>query len=461
MRMLKPGFLLGLCGAILIGLTALGLTLPQPAIGQFGIGYGRQLDLFVILGCAQGLIYVTAVAVMLYARPAPALVWWVLAGAVLLRGIVVVFPPFLSNDIYRYVWDGWVQAAGINPYHYIPADPHLAFLRDAAVFPDINRANYAPTIYPPAAEMIFCAVTTAAKALGLPAVLAMKLAMLAFEAGGIWAMLLLLDQAGLPRTRILIYAWNPVPVWEFAGSGHVDAIAICFIAFALLAAAKGKSGLSAAALAAATLTKFLPVILLPALWRRWDWKFAGIFGGLILALYVPYLGVGKAVLGFLGGYNAQEGIDSGAGIFLLSLLGQAIALPADAARIYLAVLVMLLIALGSAMTFGQPLPGQREAAPKVIARNALLLGCLLMVGISPHYPWYYCWLLIPACILPWPSVLYLVTASFLLYLNPTHRELFWPAFLYVPFLVLALLDAWAGKLSIPLNKLQFAEGDRI
>jgi len=84
-----------------------------------------------------------------------------------------------------------------------------------------------------------------------------------------------------------------------------------------------------------------------------------------------------------------------------------------------------------------------------------------MVGLSPHYPWYYCWLLIPACILPWPSVLYLVTASFLLYLNPTHRELFWPAFLYVPFLILAGLDAWVGKLSIPLHKLQFAEGDRI
>jgi hypothetical protein len=82
-----------------------------------------------------------------------------------------------------------------------------------------------------------------------------------------------------------------------------------------------------------------------------------------------------------------------------------------------------------------------------------------MVGISPHYPWYYCWLLIPACILPRPCVLYLVTAAFLLYLNPTHTELFWPALLYGPCIALALLDAWKANTSLPLNRLQF-EGDR-
>jgi hypothetical protein len=56
-------------------------------------------------------------------------------------------------------------------------------------------------------------------------------------------------------------------------------------------------------------------------------------------------------------------------------------------------------------------------------------------------------------------VLYLVTAAFLLYLNPTHTELFWPALLYGPCIALALLDAWKANTSLPLNRLQF-EGDR-
>lgn len=460
MRFSAPEFLLGLCGILLAGLTALGLTLPQPVIGQFGIGYGRALDHFVILGCVQGVVYFAAVALVMRGRPRARAVWLILGFAGLFRLMVVVFPPFLSNDIYRYIWDGWVQAAGINPYRYIPDDPHLAFLRDATVFPNINRADYAHTIYPPAAEMIFFIASGIGRLLAVPPVLAMKLAMLALEGLGIWAMIRLLDHAGLPRARILVYAWNPVAVWEFAGSGHVDAIAVCFIALALLAACRGKPSRAAAALAIATLAKFLPLVLLPALWRRWNWKFVAVFAAIVVMLYLPYLGVGEGVLGFLGGYTAQEGIDSGHGIFLLSALGQFVALPAYAAKIYLAALALVLLALGAVMVFGRALPLAREAATKIIAQRAILLGCVLMVGLSPHYPWYYCWLLIPACILPWPSLLYLGTATFLLYLNPIHTELFWPSFLYGPFLVLALLDAWIGKASATAMRMQLVEGDR-
>jgi len=458
---MKPEFLLGLCGAFLIGLTAIGLTLPQPVMGQFGIGYGRPLDHFVVLGCVQGLIYFAAVALILRSTPSARTIWMILGCAAILRVMVIVFPPFLSKDMYRYIWDGWVQSAGINPYRYIPVDSHLVFLRDATVFPDINRANYAHTIYPPAAEMVFFAATRIGALLAIPPVLTMKLAMVALEGIGIWAMIRLLDHAGLPRARILIYAWNPVPVWEFAGSGHVDAITICFIALALLAVCKGKHGWGAVALAAAVLTKFLPIVLFPALWRRWDWKFAAVFAAIIVALYGPYLGVGKGVLGFLGGYSTQEGIDSGNGIFLLSVFGQVVALPADASKIYLLILAMALTALSMVMVFGRTLPPVREAATKAIAQRSLVLGCVLIVGLSPHYPWYYCWLLIPACIMPWSSVVYLVTATFLLYLNPIHTELFWPAFVYGPFMALALLDAWVGKPSVVVTSLQLAEGDKI
>ena len=68
----------------------------------------------------------------------------------------MVAPPFLSTDIYRYVWDGKVQGAGINPFRYIPADRHLAFLRDTGIYPHINRRDSAHTIYPPGAQIIFC-----------------------------------------------------------------------------------------------------------------------------------------------------------------------------------------------------------------------------------------------------------------------------------------------------------------
>jgi alpha-1,6-mannosyltransferase len=460
MGAIKPVFALGFCGILLLAVTAIGLTLPQPVIGQFGIGYGKALDHFVVLGCVQGLIYFVAVVLVLRCSASPRVIWLILGCAAALRLMVVIFPPFLSNDMYRYIWDGWVQAAGINPYRYIPDNSHLTFLRDATVFPNINRADYAHTIYPPAAEMIFFVASRIGTLLAIPPVLAMKLAMLILECIGIWAIMRLLDHAGLPRARILIYAWNPVPIWEFAGNGHVDAIAICFIALALMAVCIGKNGWGAAALAGAILTKFLPVVLVPALWRRWDWKFLTILFALIPILYVPYLSVGKGVFGFLGGYSAQEGIDSGHGIFLLSALDQVVTLPSYAAKLYLFVLALLLMALSAFIVFGRALPLSPQAATKIIAQRALLLGSTMMAGLSPHYPWYYCWLLIPACIVPWSSALYLVTAAFLLYLNPTHIKLFWPAFVYGPFFILVLRDAWVEKIMISTSHMQFAEGDR-
>jgi hypothetical protein len=433
---------LALCAAFLLALTCIGLALPNPAPGQFGIGYGAALHWFVFVACAQGVIYFGAVALIL--RHPGQKLWPILAVAFLLRATVLVFPPFLSNDIYRYIWDGWVQAAGINPYRYIPDDPHLAFLRDTAVFPHINRAAYAPTIYPPAAQMVFFCAANLGRLAELPPVFAMKLAMVLLEATGIWATLRLLDQAGLPRQRILIYAWNPLPIWEFAGSGHVDALAICFIALALLAAGTARGLRSAILLAAAVLTKFLPAVLLPALWQRRDRRFAAAFGLTILLLYLPYLGAGAKVLGFLGGYGQQEGIDSGHGIVLLAALSRLIPLPAFAPAGYLALLAAVLLAIGWWM-LTHPLPPPGPARTQTIARRSLLLGGVLLAGISPHYPWYYAWLLVPACLLPAPSALYLATASFLLYLNPTHAKLLWPTLLYAPFAALAFTDLWRHR----------------
>jgi hypothetical protein len=468
--MLLPKHSLLFCAFALVVLTAAGLTIPHPAQDGFGIGYGTALQAFVCIACLQGIVYFFAVTIMTTgmvfdpppfprhagesrhprlslnvsagrdepkSRPpgimprAEMRLSTILAVAFLLRLMVLVFPPFLSNDMYRYIWDGWVQLAGINPYRYIPDDPHLAFLRDAVVFPNINRAAYAHTIYPPAAQIFFLISDTATKFLHLPPVLGMKLAMVGIESIGIWAMLRLLDIARLPRTRILIYAWNPLPIWEFAGNGHVDAIAVGFCSLALLAVCARRPGFGAAALAAATLAKFLPVVLVPALWRR-EKKFAAVFAAMTLLLYLPYLGVGTKVFGFLGGYAAQENISSGQGIFLLSLIN--LAIPAIGAKLYLAALALVLAAIAATMLR----PATLSAV--AVSRRCLLLGGVLMLGISPHYPWYSAFLLVPAAVAPSPAILYLATASFLLYLNPTHTELLFPSLVFGPAAALAAWD---------------------
>jgi hypothetical protein len=89
----------------------------------------------------------------------------------------------------------------------------------------------------------------------------------------------LLASFGFARQRALIYAWHPLVVWEFAGSGHLDALAIAFIALALLARRKRYETLTGFLLACATCVKLFPVVLFPALYERWSWKMPLAFVG--------------------------------------------------------------------------------------------------------------------------------------------------------------------------------------
>jgi alpha-1,6-mannosyltransferase len=113
---------------------------------------------FVPLLAASGLVTIMATRLAAEVPVRTGLIV-VLGLALAMRLVLVVIDPMLSTDLYRYVWDGRVQAAGINPYAYVPADPALAALRDGAIYPHINRADYAVTAYPPVAQMFFLAVT--------------------------------------------------------------------------------------------------------------------------------------------------------------------------------------------------------------------------------------------------------------------------------------------------------------
>ncbi len=89
----------------------------------------------------------------------PLALWIIVGAAVAMRIPLLLADPYLSSDVYRYIWDGRVQGYGINPYQYVPAAPELATLRESVIYPNINRADYAATIYPPAAQLLFFLTT--------------------------------------------------------------------------------------------------------------------------------------------------------------------------------------------------------------------------------------------------------------------------------------------------------------
>jgi hypothetical protein len=387
----------------------------------------------------QAVSYVPVAWLSLRSSDSRSLLLLGLVFAALFRLSIIFAPPYLSDDIYRYIWDGRVQAAGINPYRYIPADESLAQLRDEKIYPHINRRDYAHTMYPPVAEGAFLLLTRFSES-----VTWMKAAMVGFEAVTIWAIIQLLISFGFPRERVLIYAWHPLAVWEFAGSGHLDALAIAFIALALLARRKQAGTLTGVLLACATCVKIFPAVLFPALYVRGKWKMPLAFVVTVLIAYLPYLSVGpRGVLGFLGGYASERGMVSGEQFFLLTLARHYISpnLPISA------YLVFAIVVLGGfSLWLMQFQRGHLQGDGLQYLRNSLVIASLFMVLLAPHFSWYFAWLIPFLCFIPSVPVFYLTLASFLLYLtwlgDSPDRVLMLKLLIFAPAFLLLLLVSW-------------------
>ena len=333
---------------------------------------------YIALAVPAGVIAFVAVGVAGQAPPARAL-WLIVAVAVALRLALLLLDPLLSTDIYRYVWDGRVQAIGINPYRFIPADPALAALRDAAIYPNINRADYAVTIYPPVAQFFFLAVTRLGEN-----VTVMRLGFLACEAVTVTMIALLLRQLGQPMTRLAAYLWHPLPMWEIANSGHVDALMVALMLTGIWLALRAQPVRGAIAVALGALAKPFAVFALPALWRPWDWRMPIAVTAVVALCYLPYLTVGTGVFGFLTtGYLGEEYFRSGNEIWPLEIWRLAFGAHRGDFIAYLVFAALVLAALALAAAF------RRRRSPETALAdiNRLLLTFLLL--LSPQYPWYF------------------------------------------------------------------------
>jgi alpha-1,6-mannosyltransferase len=381
--------------------------------------------------------------------PANALVIILIGGALFRLTIVPLDPPRLSTDIYRYIWDGRVQAAGINPYLYLPVDPRLAPLRDDSIYPSINRKTYAHTIYPPVAQIFFFLVTRVTQTVpGFKAVVVLvDLVTMGIVAATLKAI-------GQPAERVIVYAWHPLPIFEFGASGHIDAVMICFIAIAVLARVHRKFGIAGVALGAATLVKFIPIILLPAIYRRWGKKLPIAFATTIVVCYLPYvLGAGTGVLGFLPQYAQEEGLQNGGRYYLLDLIdyvldwcGAEFELPT---RIFTAIALAGLGAIAIWAFYRQiPLGKEDNGTRHGWIFSAFVLAVTFSVLLSPYYPWYYSWLAFFLCFVPDSAVLALTLIAWPVYrslLEQSEDDLFrFQSRVFLPFFAL-LVVTWLTR----------------
>jgi alpha-1,6-mannosyltransferase len=345
----------------------------------------------------------------------------ILIGGTLFRLILVPLdPPRLSTDIYRYIWDGRLQGVSINPYLYLPVDPRLARLRDDSIYPHINRKEYAHTIYPPVAQIFYFVVTRVTQSIpGFKGVLVLvDLVTVGLVAATLRAI-------GQPAERVIVYAWHPLPIFEFGASGHIDSLMICFIALALFARAHQKFGIAGFALGAATLVKFIPVILLPAIYKRWDKKLPIAFTITLVVCYLPYvISAGAGVLGFLPQYAKEEGLQSGERYYLLVLIDYILDWCGVVHDLPPAVFTSMALAGLAAIAIWAfhrqpPLGSENIEAQGQWIFSAFVLALTFSTLLSSYYPWYYSWLALFLCFVPNSAALALT-----LMLWPLYRSLF-------------------------------------
>ncbi len=364
----SPLILLTAIGAVIVG-----LTLATPfAFERFGD------NAFMALTIPAGLLTIAATA-QAERTPTTRALWLILGVAIGLRAYVLLFDPLLSSDIYRYVWDGKVQATGINPYRYVPADPAVASLRDGTIFPHINRATTAVTIYPPVAQFFFLIVTRIGEN-----VTVMRLALVGCEAVTVAIIALFLRCMNQPVTRVVAYLWHPLPLWEIASSGHVDALMLALMLLGLWIALSGQALRGAALMAFSVLVKPYVAPVLAGIWRPWDLKMPLVVIAIITLYYLPYLSVGWGVLGFLTqGYLREEGISAGNDLWPLALWRLVFGEHHGDVVFYVAMAALVLLFAGLAVARS----GDRPIASRLADINRLLLLTLLL--LSPNYPWYF------------------------------------------------------------------------
>jgi hypothetical protein len=339
-----------------------------------------------------------------------------LLTALLLRLPLLCLPPTLSDDVLRYLWDGKVAAAGLNPYALPPAADRLSPLRDESW----RRLPHTqvPTVYPPLSVAAF----SIASRMPIP-LFGWKTMASGGDLLACWLLLGVARRLGVPAGRTVWYAWNPLVTLEVAGMGHVDALgvaAVVAVVLCLLSQPPQRLGATAANAATATwaaagaLAKLVPLAAFP-MWARQagrPWRFLAIAGGLVALAVAPVVAASRGLSPGLVTYGISWEFNGPVFEPLWRVLDWAGAAPALARGLdrykawsqnwegvnfiypylYPQLLAKLLLAGGMAAVVLASLRWREPATG-----TGRLFGALLLLSATV-YPWYLLW------VLPWAAL---------------------------------------------------------
>lgn len=333
--------------------------------GWFSVAFALYL---AALWCVR-----TAEQRALSSRHIALVVGFVIVVGVVSRLLLVGTTPTLSDDIYRYRWDGLVQQAGIDPYLYPPNHPALDALRDGQ--DQLINFPHLRTVYPPLTELAFLAATAMS-----PLLTAQKRPFLIAEGVLIAALLVMLSLRRRSLLWVAAYLWHPLPILEIAGSGHNDALGIAMLWLGIAAWELRRDGAAAFSWALAFLSKYAAILLIPWWWqRRVRRSQLGFFLALSIVPLVAHPTILTAIAGSLGAMSVRFGSNGSVHPVLTFLLGSSPVARAICAAVWVAFAWWW---------------ARREADVVRYLLGVMAVGALLSPVL---HPWYLIWLIPAFC----------------------------------------------------------------
>lgn len=250
--------------------------------------------------------------------------------AVMLRVMALAMSPQLSDDFYRFHWDGLLVTQGLNPYEMSPREVLNAKKNYEGIsnelFEKLNSKDY-KSVYPPLSQVVFAIGAMISPGDLFYSMLSMKSILLLFEIGSFFLLYRLLQQKKMETSLLLLYAWNPLVLIEGAVNMHFETMLIFFVLLFMYLLGKQKIGLSGASLGLACLSKLLPFIFIPYIVFRYKLKQSLV---LLIALFLVFglaffpllsgeglAGIGASLLLYFKVFEFNASI-----YYLLSFLGK-------------------------------------------------------------------------------------------------------------------------------------------
>jgi rSAM/selenodomain-associated transferase 2 len=336
------------------------------------------------------------------------------------RALFFFYP--VGSDVFRYVWEGYIQNHGFNPYMRAPNDPALSALVRGdlnLIWPHINHREFA-AVYPPLTLLIFRGLAWLE-----PSPVFFKLVMMLFDLGVIMVLAQIIRLRQLSVKRLLLYACNPLVILFIAGEGHLDVIQVFFLFLGILFIVDRKDISGFICMGLALVSKYFALLAVPFfITHRNRRKWIAVF--LPLLLYIPYLDAGKDLFNSLMVFGTGMHYNDSIFVLLRCLFG-------DSA--YLAGLFFILMCFIWIFLF------VHESL-----RCAYLVFCCLMVFSPTVHPWYL--VLIAPFMVFFPSNAWLYLQAAVVFIFPVmaidhqtgiFNEIHWlKIFEYVPFYVLLI-----------------------